>query len=108
MMSNKLKILTNDNFQSTISDTKLTLVEFGATWCSPCRALHPIINEIANEIGDKVNICSADVDKCEREAGNYNIMSVPTILIFRDGNVLERFTGFKPKSDIIEIIKKHK
>ncbi|MDR0752010.1 MAG: thioredoxin family protein [Christensenellaceae bacterium] len=107
-MSETLKILTDENFQSTLDEKKLTLVDFSATWCAPCKALHPIIEEIAIEFGDVVNVCTVDVDICPVFSTNYRVMSVPTLIFFREGKVLKRSIGLIQKAEIIAMIEEYK
>ncbi|MDR3186003.1 MAG: thiol reductase thioredoxin [Christensenellaceae bacterium] len=105
-MSEKVKILTVDNFQDTIAEDKLSLVDFWATWCGPCKMLHPLIDEAANIIGDRINVCRVDVDVCPDLAEIYKIMSVPTLLVFECGTLIERLVGVRPIMLKLDSIKK--
>ena len=100
------KILTTENFDSTISNG-VSLVDFWATWCGPCKMLAPNIEAIAEEYEGKAQICKVDVDEYPKLATQYEIYSIPTILIFKDGELVERMTGFRAKSQIAEILDKH-
>lgn len=84
----------------------VTLVDFFATWCGPCKMLSPILEEISNEMND-VNIVSIDVDEEQQLAMQYNIMSVPTMMIFKDGEKKEQLVGLLPKDAIVEKIRRH-
>ncbi|MDR2267510.1 MAG: thioredoxin fold domain-containing protein [Christensenellaceae bacterium] len=106
-MCESIKTLNEENFNAVIQDEKLTLVCFSASWCGPCKALHPIIEEIGREKSGEMNVCFADVDDCIAPSENYRVMSVPTIIIFKEGSVCERTVGYKSKADILAIIDKH-
>lgn len=102
--SEKLKILSDKNFKSTIANG-VSLVDFWAPWCTPCKIQGPIVSEVANEVGDEVNICKLDVDKNKRTAAEYKIRSIPTIWIFKDGKAVKQFTGVKTKNVLLKAIK---
>jgi thioredoxin 1 len=106
-MSEKVKILNDGNFKQTISENKLSLVDFWATWCPPCKALSPTIDQIANEVGETVNICKIDIDQAMNLAEEYGIMTVPTIIIFKNGELKEKMVGNKPKSLILDALNKY-
>lgn len=100
--------LTDENFEKEVVNGKgLTLVDFWATWCPPCRMLGPIIEEVANEVGDKYKIVKVDVDQANETASKYGIMSVPTMVIFKEGKEIERLVGARPKEEIITILENH-
>ena len=102
--SDKLKILRDSNFKNTISKG-VSLVDFWAEWCTPCKIQGPIINEVAETIGDEANICKLDVDTYKKTASQYGIRSIPTILIFKDGELAKKFTGVKNKGVLIKAVK---
>ncbi len=100
--------LTDDKFQKEVLDEKgVVLVDFWATWCPPCRMLGPIIEEVAGEVGNKYKIAKVDVDKAAGTASKYGIMSVPTMVVFKNGQEMERLVGARPKEEIIETLKKY-
>ncbi len=101
-----VKILTDDNFSSTIK-SGVSLVDFWAAWCGPCRVQGPIVDEIADEIGDKAKICKLNIDQHKKTAGQLGIQSIPTILIFKDGKMVQKFVGVKPKTTLIKAIETH-
>jgi thioredoxin 1 len=101
--SENVKILTDGNFNATIKNG-VSLVDFWAAWCGPCRVQGTIVDEIADEIGDKANICKLDIDQHKKTAGQLGIQSIPTILIFKDGKMVQKFVGVKPKPVLIKAI----
>ena len=101
--SEKLIILTDANFQKTISKG-VTLVDFWAPWCTPCKIQGPIVSEVAEEIGDKANICKLDVDQNKKTAAKLKIRSIPTIMIFKNGKPVKQFVGVKTKSVLLKAI----
>lgn len=95
--------LTKENYQTTI-DNGLVLVDFFATWCGPCKMLSPVIAEIAEESNGKYTVAKADVDELGDEAAALGIMSVPTIVLFKDGKEKDRIIGLRSKEDILQFI----
>lgn len=82
-----------NEFTQLISQSKPTLVDFFATWCGPCRMQGPIVEELKARVGDTANIIKVDIDKNRRLAAEYNVRSVPTLIVFRDGKIVWRETG---------------
>ncbi len=104
-VSAKVKILNDANFQTTISQG-ISLVDCWAEWCQPCKIMNPVISDLADEIGDTVNICKLNVDHNNSTAARYGIRSIPTILIFKDGVEVNRLVGVKPKGFLLAELKK--
>lgn len=98
--------LTDKNFKHEIKKG-VTLVDFWATWCAPCRMQGPIVNELANEMYQKAKIAKLDVDNNQGTARKYGIRSIPTILVFKDGEVVKQFVGVKGKNELKKEIEKH-
>lgn len=97
--------LNSSNFNEEITNTdKLVLIDFFANWCGPCKMLSPIISEIANEYSDSVKVCKVNVDESQELAIEYNIMSIPTLLFFKNGEVVKSSVGFCSKSELNNII----
>lgn len=88
------------------SDTPV-LVDFGAVWCGPCKMLDPVVEELAEDWANKVKVVKLDIDHNPNIAMNYNVMGVPTLMLFNGGEVKERMTGFRPKQKIIDALSPH-
>ncbi|MGC6454990.1 MAG: thioredoxin [Coraliomargaritaceae bacterium] len=100
-MSDKITELDSSNFDSTISGTSVpVVVDFWAPWCGPCKAIAPILEELAEELGDSVQICKVNVDNNSEVAGKYEIRAIPTILLFKNGAVTETIVGLTSKEDL--------
>ena len=100
-------VVTKDNFQSEILDcTMPVLVDFWATWCGPCKMVAPVVDQIAGE-NDDFKVCKIDVDEEGALAQQFGIMSIPTLLVFKNGKIVERAVGVQPKQAIEEMVKKH-
>ncbi|HNW09062.1 MAG TPA: thioredoxin [bacterium] len=96
-------ILTDDNFdQEVLGSSQPVLVDFFADWCGPCKMQAPIIEQLAEEIDDKAKIGKLDVDANPAIAQKYEVMSIPTLIIFKDGQVVERLTGLQSKDVLWE------
>lgn len=106
-MSNLTEI-TSENFQTEVLDAEVpVLLEFGAVWCGPCKMLEPVLEEMSAEWGDQVKVVKLDVDHHPDIAMNYQVMSVPTMMFFKNGEMLERMTGFMPKGRILGKLDSH-
>lgn len=99
---------TDANFESEVINAKgKVLVDFWATWCGPCQMLAPVLEEIGNELGDKVKIVKVDVDTSPDTSGKFNVSSIPTVILFVDGQVKETIIGFRQKGDYLDLISKY-
>ena len=93
-MSDKITELDSSNFESTVTQGSVpVVVDFWAPWCGPCKAIAPILEDLANEQGDAVKICKVNVESNSEIAGRYDIRAIPTILIFKDGVVADTVVG---------------
>ena len=97
---------TDETFAGETGDG-LVLVDFWAPWCGPCKMIAPVLEELDSEMGEKVKIVKLDVDDNQETAGKYGVMSIPTLLLMKDGNVVDQVVGFQPKEALAEIINKH-
>lgn len=88
--------LTDENFKQTI-EKGISLVDFWAPWCLPCKVQNPIINQLADELVGKAKICKLNIDDHQRTAIQYNIKSIPNLVIFKNGKPVKQFIGVKPK-----------
>jgi thioredoxin 1 len=100
-MSDNITELDSSNFDSAISGGSApVVVDFWAPWCGPCKAIAPILEELATELGDAVKICKVNVDNNSEIAGKFEIRAIPTILIFKDGAVADTIVGLTSKEDL--------
>ncbi|MBL7998757.1 MAG: thioredoxin [Candidatus Kapabacteria bacterium] len=100
--------ITDDNFQNEVLDSKEpVLIDFWAAWCGPCRMIAPVIDELANELNGKVKIGKVDVDNNPKVAMEYGIRSIPALLIFNEGKVVDTIVGMVPKNMIMERLQQH-
>lgn len=83
------------NFNEMIRDSRPTLVDFFATWCGPCKAQTPILEEVKSKVGEAANIVKVDIDKNQELAAAYNVRSVPTLIMFKDGEAVWRAVGLQ-------------
>ena len=105
-MGNAIEV-TDDTFESTIADNKLVLVDFWAPWCGPCRIVAPVLDEIAGEHGDKVTIAKVNTDENQVVASKHGIMSIPTMMLFKDGEKIDQMVGALPKPQIMAKLEPH-
>jgi len=100
--------LNDDNFEAEVLQSEVpVLVDFFAEWCGPCKMQGPIVDELAEEMKDeKVKVGKLDVDQAPQTAQKYEVQSIPTLIIFKNGEVAEKMTGMKTKEDLKEQLKK--
>ncbi len=89
-----------EKFEDIIKEEKPVLIDFFATWCGPCKMMHPVLEELAQKVGDKARIIKIDIDKNERLAAIYNVRSVPTFMIFQKGELKWRSAGAQPMENL--------
>lgn len=97
--------ITNENFEAEVLNSEIpVLVDFWATWCGPCQMLGPVIDEVAEEVAD-VKICKVNVDEQQELAVRYGVMTIPTLMVFKNGEVFKKTSGFMPKSELLALLK---
>ena len=98
------KVITNTNFEELIAGDKPVMIDFWATWCGPCRILSPTVDEIADEYADKITVAKCNVDDAEEIAMQFRIMSIPTLIFLKNGEVVDKRVGVVSKDEIVSII----
>ena len=100
--------ITDTNFEQEVLKSDIpVLVDFWAVWCAPCLMVAPVVKEIAKEYRDKLKVCKLNVDEAPNTASRYGIMSIPTLAVFKDGEVVDKVVGVLPKSELESTIKQH-
>ena len=102
-----LGVATDDNFEGEVLKSgKPVLIDFWAPWCGPCKAIGPIVEELAGQLKDSVKIMKLNVDENQKTAINYGVRSIPTLILFKDGKVLDTLIGLVPKEKLEAFAKK--
>jgi thioredoxin 1 len=101
--------ITHATDQTFLNETKegVVLVDFWAPWCGPCKMIAPVLEELDGDMGDKVKIVKVDVDENQETAGKFGVMSIPTLLVLKDGEVVDKAVGYQPKEALAEVLNKH-
>lgn len=99
--------VSDQSFSNDVESTGTVLVDFWAPWCAPCKMIAPVLEEINEEIGDKLKIAKLNVDDNPSSAAKYGIMGIPTLLLFNNGKPVEKIVGFQPKEQLVNTINKH-
>ena len=110
MADNSIAAVTDTNFEIEVisaSDAQLVMVDFWAEWCRPCHMLAPTVAEIARDYAGKLKVMKLNVDEAMNAAGRYNIRGIPTLLVFKKGQVVEQIVGAVPKEQITKALERH-
>jgi thioredoxin 1 len=101
-------VVSDDTFEETVLKAELpTVVDFWAVWCGPCKMIAPVLEEIADEYDGQLQIAKLDVDHNNQTAMGYGVMSIPTLIVFKEGQPVERIVGFMPKAKLLSKITPH-
>jgi thioredoxin 1 len=105
MASNNVVTLGDGTFKEEVLEASVpVLVDFWASWCGPCKMLGPVVEELADDFQGKAKICKLNVDENSKTAGDYGVMSIPTMVVFKDGKEVNRLVGFMPKANIAKVL----
>lgn len=107
MASDKVVQLTDDSFESEVTQSSVpVLIDFWASWCAPCKAIGPIVDQLADEFDGKVKVCKLNVDENPATPGQFGVRGIPTLILFKDGEVVDQVVGAVPKNQLEGLIKK--
>ncbi|WP_289134927.1 thioredoxin [uncultured Brevibacillus sp.] len=98
---------TDQNFSQEVEQGGPVLVQFWAPWCGPCKMLAPVLEQIDGEVGSKLKIVKVNVDENPDSAGRFGVMSIPTLIVFKDGQLVDKVIGFQPKEALMATLGKH-
>lgn len=98
--------INEQNFENEVlKSEEMVLIDFYADWCGPCKMMSPVVDEIAEEMGDAVKVCKINIDEEQNLAVKYDVMSIPTFIVIKDGKEVGRTVGVQPKEEIIGMLK---
>ncbi|SDC25312.1 thioredoxin [Shouchella lonarensis] len=101
--------IVNATDQTFTEETKdgVVLVDFWATWCGPCKMIAPVLDELEAELGERAKIVKVDIDQNQETPGKFGVMSIPTLIVLKNGEVVDKAVGFQPKEALAELVNKH-
>lgn len=106
-MSKPIEV-NDDNFQQEVLEAKKpVLVDFWAAWCGPCKMIAPTVDQVADEYADRLKVVKLDIDSNQASARQFSVMSIPTLILFKDGKQVERLVGFQSKQNLVKAISSH-
>jgi thioredoxin len=107
MASDKVVQLTDDSFENDVTNSSVpVLVDFWASWCAPCKAISPVVDSLADEYDGKVKVAKLNVDENPATPGKFGVRGIPTLILFKDGKVVDQVVGAVPKNQLEGLIKK--
>lgn len=98
--------VNDSNFEEQINKG-VKLVDFWATWCGPCKMIAPVLEDLAADYDGKADVLKLDVDQNQATAAKYEVMSIPTLIVFKDGEAVDKVVGFQPKENLAQVLEKH-
>ncbi|MCD8905318.1 thioredoxin [Staphylococcus chromogenes] len=98
--------VNDSNFDEQINKG-VKLVDFWATWCGPCKMIAPVLEDLAADYDGKADVLKLDVDQNQATAAKYEVMSIPTLIVFKDGEAVDKVVGFQPKENLAQVLDKH-
>lgn len=98
--------VTKDNFNATVAEG-VSLLDFWAPWCGPCKMIAPVLEDLDKEVGDQLKIAKLNVDDNPEAASRFGVMSIPTLIVFKDGQPVDKVVGFQPKDALKSVVGRH-
>lgn len=93
--------LTSENFEEQVTEARVpVLIDFWASWCGPCKMMGPVVEQIAEDMGENARVCKLNIDEQQELASKYNVMSIPTFILFKEGKEINRMVGAMPKEEL--------
>ncbi len=99
--------VSDTSFKTEVEASGTVLVDFWAPWCGPCKMIAPVLEDLDKEVGDKLKIAKVNVDDNPESAGRFNVMSIPTLIVFKDGQPVDKIVGFQSKDALKNVVSRH-